>query len=73
MLEQPHTTWASVVHREGQRHVAEAAARRMTLELCGLEADVSRLWYVLEQDLMALAVDGRWTRFDAPLGTQGCS
>lgn len=42
-------------------------AATLTAELCGLTATAETLWYVEEQDLLALALQGRMVRRTAPL------
>lgn len=48
------------------RELVQAAAA-LTAELCGLTATAETLWYVEEQDLLALALQGRMVRHTSPL------
>jgi hypothetical protein len=43
------------------------AAAAATLELCGAEVVMRELWFVEEQDKLALALGGRMTKRSAPL------
>jgi hypothetical protein len=67
LLEEPHTSAATVLQGLTGQQALAVAAQRMSDELCGLETTVSTLWYVLEHDLMALALNGAWTKRDAPM------
>jgi hypothetical protein len=49
--------------------MAEIAVQAMTKELCGLQATMDRLWYVLEHDKMALGLGGEWSKVEAPLSS----
>lgn len=72
-----HTTLARVAVAAGEDGTAAAAAAEpqalwaaaeaITHELCGLEAAIEALWFVEEQDLLALALGGRIRRRTAPL------
>lgn len=53
----------------GGAHMAEIAVQAMTKELCGLQATMDRLWYVLEHDKMALGLGGEWSKVEAPLSS----
>ncbi|KAK9845374.1 hypothetical protein WJX81_004792 [Elliptochloris bilobata] len=44
-----------------------AAVDAMSAALCGLQATLSELWYVEEEDLLALALGGRFVQHPAPL------
>lgn len=43
------------------------AVDRLSRELCGLRATFGEVWFVEEQDLLALALNGRYVRHVAPL------
>ncbi|KAK9830057.1 hypothetical protein WJX72_009459 [[Myrmecia] bisecta] len=45
---------------EDGAHVLQEAMRAMTQQLCGLQATLSELWFVEEEDLLALALNGRY-------------
>lgn len=64
LLEPPAATVLGRAFGGGQRAI-EGAVRAMTDELCGLEITVDRLWYVLENDKMALALNGSWSKVEA--------
>ena len=72
-----HTTFARVIHGvagAGSSAVGrdsfdavDRACRQMMAELCGLEVDVDRYWFVEERDLLALALRGDFTAESLPL------
>jgi hypothetical protein len=72
LLEPPHVTWSAAAHGAAGSQAVQAAARSMSAELCGLETVIDRLWYLLEHDLMALALNGMWSSQDAPLARKNC-
>ena len=50
-----------------------SAATALTQEFCGLQTDMNVLWYVEEQDMLALALNGELKRQIIPLNTEKCS
>jgi hypothetical protein len=50
----------------GGADALDAAAERMTAQLCGLRAHVDNLWMVHEHDKLALATSGMVTRVALP-------
>jgi hypothetical protein len=57
----------------GWQNDVKNAAQLMTNQLCGLSTVIDRLWYVLEVDKMALALNGSWSKQEAPLKMTSCA
>ena len=55
---------------DGSLAALQAALSRISAALCGLRASLPNLWYVEEQDLLALALNGRYRRHVLPLQCQ---
>ncbi|GAB4821342.1 hypothetical protein N2152v2_008388 [Parachlorella kessleri] len=49
----------------------QRAVHEMTQELCGVEATMDTLWFVEEQDRLALALEGRFSKHPLPLQCEG--
>lgn len=52
---------------DGAGAALRAAAAAITRELCGLQVVMDQLWFVQEEDRLALALDGRLTKRNIPL------
>lgn len=50
-----------------------AAARALTEEFCGLKTEMNELWYVEEEELLALALNGQMKRQSIPLNSGKCN
>lgn len=79
-----YTTLGRLIHTPAHAHQTfgrsflgrspvEDAVHALSADLCGLQTTVSQLWYLLEVDKMALALNGTWSKWDAPLLAAHCS
>lgn len=50
-----------------------AAVDAMTHDLCGLQTSLTEAWYIEEQDKLALALNGKWVKHDAPFNEARCA
>jgi hypothetical protein len=73
-----HTTVARLLKPPFQKQVGrkvelsgptllKAAVDAMTAKLCGLETELTELWYIQEDDLLALALNGHYRKQRLPL------
>lgn len=47
-------------------------AQQMTEELCGLQVQIDRVWFIQEYERLAVALNGRWEMDEVLLAERDC-